>query len=233
MNKELLLSLLTQNNKHTKNIESNDSTILLPQIPFYGLPGTISHIEETPDSYYKVLYNVDGTINKNKIPVPKKKNKNKKYLFNDYYNDLKKYLDQNESKYLEYKNTNIIPTLSKKQFISLATVTSLATLASLPFLVTTSWIGLIFGTVSAFSLYIVCEVYKKDRDKIKNQQDFINSYNKYQRDLVDYNTNNQLTKEKTNKTTYTQIENIKKINEKVAEKIKQLIKKEEIQASIN
>lgn len=233
MNKELFLSLLTQNNKQTKNIESNDSTILLPRIPFYGIAGSISHIEEAKDSYYKILYNVDGTINKNKIPVPKKKTKNKKYLLNDYYNDLEKYLERNESQYLEYKNTNIIPTLSKKQFIALASVTGLASLASLPFLAATTWVGLIFGTVSVFSLYVICEIYKKDRDKIKNQQDFINSYNEYKRNLVDYRTNNQLDKEKINKTTYTQIENIKKINEKVSAKLKQLIKKEETQASIN
>lgn len=228
MNKEFFLSLLSQTNNESNSIESNsDTKVLLPKIPFYGLAGTICQIEETTDSYYKVLYNADGNINENKIPVPKKKSKNKKYLLNDYYKDLKKYLEANEAKYLEYENTNPNPILTNTQFYILAIVTFLASVSSLPFLFSTTWIGLIFATISTFSLYVVCDIHKNDLNKQKKYITFINNYKEYQRDLVNYNINNKLTKSKTPKTTYTEIENMEKSNEKLSTKLKQL-KKEEL-----
>lgn len=233
MIKELFLSSSNKNNNKINNTKGNDSTILLTEIPFCGLAGTISRIEETKDSYYKVLYNADGTINKTKLPVPKKKNKNKKNLFNDYYNDLEKYLDRNKAKYLEFKNTNIIPKLSKKQFLALATVTSLASLASLPLLLSTTFVGLMFGTISVFSLYVVCEVYKKDKDEIIKRNNFVNDYDQYQRNFVDYKAKNESNKAVTPKTQYTEIDCTKKNNEKEPAKSKQLIKTDTAQTSIN
>ena len=68
------LSILFQEQKNNPD-ELDTNTLLAPEIPFYGKAGTICRIEEDSESYYKVLYNQDGSIKKQKVPVPKKKAK--------------------------------------------------------------------------------------------------------------------------------------------------------------
>lgn len=222
MIKDTILSLLPITKK--QNSQSNNNQILLPKIPFYGINGTICHVEEAPESYYKVLYNQDGTINPNKIPVPKKKTKNFNLILKDYCEDLKKYLEKLESKYLEAENTIIKPVLSKKQFISLTIVTTLASIASIPFLFTTTWAGIAFGSFSIFSLYVVCDIHKKDTQKINASNKFKKQYKELQRNYVDYKNGNPIYKEKTNETIYTEIEKIDKSHLRIFPKIKILTK---------
>lgn len=226
MKKELFLSLFQP--KKGNLIDNNNTKILLPEIPFYGIGGTICRIEEAPESYYKVLYNQDGTINQNKIPVPKKKTKNFNLILKDYCNDLKNYLDKFQEQYLAYENSDNKPILTNKQFYLLMTITSLATIASIPFLFTTTIAGLIFGTISATSLYIVCDIHKKDITNIKNSNQFKKQYKKYQRDLIDYRSGNAIYKEKQAETIYTEINKIDKSHLNIFPKIK-ILKKDEIQ----
>lgn len=221
MNKLLFLSLFKS--KETKPQENNNLELLLPELPFYGIGGTICRIEEAPESYYKVLYNQDGTINSQKIPVPKKKNKNLNLLLKDYYEDLKNYLDKFQTKYSESYH----PVLTNKQFYILAIITSLATTLSIPVLLSTAWTGLLFSAISAISLYIVCDLRKKDIQKSKNQSNFKKQYKTYQRNLADYRSGNSICNEKCIETTYTQINQIDKSYLKFFPKIKMLIKNDD------
>ena len=224
MNKALFLSLFKSKKDKTSE---NNIEILLPELPFYGLGGTIYRIEEAPESYYKVLYNQDGSINPQKIPVPKKKNKNFNLILKDYCEDLKNYLDKFQNQYLEYENNIDNPVLTNKQFYALAIVTALATVSSIPFLLTTAWTGIIFGTISALSLYVVCDIHKKDLQKIKSHNKFKKQYKKYQRDLVDYCSGNPIYKEKQAETIYTEIKKVDKSYLKIFPKIR-ILKKDKI-----
>lgn len=174
--------------KNNSQIEENN--LLLQKLPFYGVGGSIYRIEEADEAYYKILYNQDGSINPNKIPVPKKKKKNLKYLLDDYFKDLSNYLDKYKDKHIELDNNNYKEVLTNKQFILLSSVTFLASIFSIPFLFTTTTIGLVFSAISILSLYIVCDIHKKDVKNINERDIFINQYKELEKYLKDYNTGN-------------------------------------------
>ena len=221
-----ILQLLFQIINKKEEIDTNYNEILLPEIPFYGISGSICRIEEAEESYYKVLYNHDGTINKTKIPVPKKKNKNFNLIIKDYYEDLKQYLDIFENTYLEYETNNITKILTNKQYYCLLIVTFLASLLSIPFLFTTSIIGVIFGSISIFSLYLVYDIHKKDEEKINIRNTFKNNYKQLQNNLVEYKNGNIKYKEKQKETIYTEIKKLEKNNLKIFPKLNILTKEE-------
>lgn len=210
----------------TKKNELLDDTneLLFDELPFYGISGTICRIEEAPESYYKVLYNQDGTINPQKLPVSKKKGKKFIAIQEDYYSEVKNILTKFKDQYMEYENNKYNPTLTNNQFYILAIVTFLASMASIPFLLTTAWIGLVFETISVLSLYIVCDIHKKDVQNKKERTAFMNKYIKLERDLVDYQTGNFSYKDKKVKTEYTKIEEIDKSHLKTFPNIKMLTK---------
>lgn len=177
--------LLFQSKKENL-IEVDDNLLLVPELPFYGIAGTICRIEEAPEAYYKVLYNQDGTINPLKIPVPKKKKRNLSLLLGDYINDVKKYLEVYQDKYIDYSDKKVKPILNKREFYILLVITILATMASIPFLFTTVVVGLFFSTVSTLSLYVVIDIHKKDREKDDNNKNFVAKYRVLEKLLSDY-----------------------------------------------
>lgn len=216
MNK--ILSLPIFQSKKNNLLENNK--LLFSEIPFYGIGGTIYRFEEADDSYYKVIYNQDGTINPQKLPISKKKGKNYRLLENDYYKEIEKYLKNLNDKYLEYTNNSYKANLTNKQFYILAIATFLASIVSIPFLLTTAWIGLVFATISVLSLYIVCDVHKKDVQNIKERSSFITQYKELERALTNYNLGSTNSKGKNTETTYTKIEGIDKSHVKIIPNIK-------------
>ena len=110
------------------NLES-DNIVLLKELPFYGVAGSIYRIEEAPDCYYKVLYNQDGSINSRMIPVPKKRCKNLGLVVNDYIEDVKKYLKVFNDKYIDYSNDEIKPILNNREFYILFVIYSCCSVA--------------------------------------------------------------------------------------------------------
>lgn len=201
----------------------NDNNLLLQELPFYGIGGTICRIEEAEESYYKVLYNQDGSINPLKIPVPKKKKKNFKYLLDDYFKDLGNYLDMFKNKHIELETNTYKEVLTNKQFILLSTITFLASIFSIPFLFTTTIIGLIFSAVSILSLYIVCDIHKKDVQTINERNIFIDGYKKLEKDLKDYNAGKTNFKVK-DKTMHQKIKKIDNSYLKPLNRIKNLVR---------
>lgn len=205
------------------NFEIDDTNLLLQELPFYGVGGSIYRIEEAEESYYKVLYNQDGSINPLKIPVPKKKKKNLKYLLDDYFKDLSNYLDKFKNKHIELNNSTYKEVLSKKQFILLSLVTFLASIFSIPFLFTTTTIGLIFSAISILSLYIVCDIHKKDINNIKERDTFVNQYIELEKYLMDYNTGNSSFKAKS-RTKYSSVKKMERSYLKPFNIIKKLVR---------
>lgn len=201
--KDKIKRILFQKN----NEQIDDNNLLLQELPFYGIGGTIYRIEEAEESYYKILYNQDGSINPNKIPVPKKKKKNLKYLLDDYFKDLSNYLDKYKDKYIELNNNTYKEVLSKKEFVLLSSVTFLASIFSIPFLFTTATIGLIFSAISILSFYIVCDIHKKDIKNINERDIFVNQYSELEQYFSDYNTGNTDLKTIT-KTRYSSVKKI-------------------------
>lgn len=184
---------LFQNKKD--NIVEDDNLVLLKELPFYGIGGTIYRIEEAPECYYKVLYNQDGSINSLKIPVPKKKTKNLSLIIDDYINEIKKYLEVSYDKYIDCSDKEIKRVLNNKEFYMLFVITLLACLASIPFLFTTIWVGLLFSTISTLALYIVCDIHKKDKEKEKEYIIFKSQYKELQKVLDDYNVGKSIIKD--------------------------------------
>ena len=170
-------------------LSNDNNNLLLQELPFYGIGGTIYRIEEAEEAYYKVLYNQDGSINLNKIPVPKKKKRNLQYLLDDYFKDLSNYLDKFNNKYIEFENNTYKEILTNKQFILLLIITFLSSIFSIPFLFTTTTTGLIFSTVSVLSLYIVCDIHKKDAQTVNSRNVFIKQYKELESSLKNYQSN--------------------------------------------
>ena len=178
-----LLSKLINNKKD--NLESNN-LVLLRELPFYGIAGSICRVEEAPECYYKILYNQDGSINSCMIPVPKKKKKNLNLVINDYIEDIKKYLNIFNDKYIDYSNNGVKTILDNRKFYILFIITLLASISSIPFLFTTAWAGLVFSTISTLSLYIVLDLHKKDKEKVRECNELIKQYEELQKVLDDY-----------------------------------------------
>lgn len=204
-------------------LNNNDNNLLLQELPFYGIGGSIYRIEEAEEAYYKVLYNQDGSINPLKIPVPKKKKKNLQYLLDDYFKDLSNYLEKFKNKYIEYENNNYKVALTNKQFILLSLITFLASVFSMPFLFTTATIGLIFSVASILSLYIVCDIHKKDVKIITQRNMFIKQYSKLERDLKEYSVSKTKFKTK-DKTIYSSVNKMDNSYLKPFNKIKNLVR---------
>lgn len=205
------------------NVRIEDNNLLLQELPFYGVGGTICRIEEAEEAYYKVLYNQDGSINPIKIPVPKKKKKNLKYLLDDYFKDLSNYLDKFRDKHVELDNNTYKEVLTKKQFLLLSSVTFLASIFSIPFLFTTATIGLIFSAVSILSFYIVCDIHKKDVNNINERDIFINQYREFEKFLREFKDGNTSFKSIT-KTKYSSIKKMDNSYLKPFNRIKNLVR---------
>ena len=226
-----ILSLPIFQTKKNELLDNNNK-LLFNELPFYGIGGTIYCIEEAEEAYYKVIYNQDGTINPQKLPIPKKKGRNFILVQEDYYNEVKTILDKLREQYLEYEHNNYKSILSNSQFYILAIVTFLASMASIPFLLSTAWIGLVFATVSVLSLYIVCDIHKRDIQNTKEKDTFMKQYKKLEKDLSDYQSGITISMEQSKKVNFTKVESVDKsfLNE-LSNNNRRLIKQEFTEAA--
>lgn len=222
--------------RNSANVNPSDTYVetLLPDIPFYGMKGTICRIEVLKDDddrelcYYKVLYNHDGTIDSEKIRVPKCKGKNLVSLLNDYYTDLKQYLDFNNDKYLDYK-TNLMNKKFDKRKVQIAVMISVAmTIVSLPILILTNYVGAIMSGASILLLYKTNSLNKKIMEDEKKHK-FIKQYDQHQQRLVNYYVIESNQQSKKHQTKYTGISSKRQVNEKEYQKFKtKVLMKEEL-----
>lgn len=217
-----LFELLKDLKSVKSNSENNENIVLYPEIPFYGIKGSIHTIEETENAYLKVVYNHDGTIDPLKKPIPKKKSKNLNLIENDYYKDLKTYLEFNHNKYLEYKSNLVKPKLTKQQVKIGIIIAGTMTIISFPILITTSYIGALLEAISILALYKTIDL-KKQHETVAQQKKFLSEYKEYQKELITYNQSNS---KKSYQTVYTEIATKNATKDKDYPKIKILSKEE-------
>lgn len=188
---------------------------LRPNLPFSGGKGIcqIGVVKSVDDDrelcYYKILYDYIGKMDSQIITVPRCKGKNLRLLLDDYYADLKKYLDLNHEKCLEYKaqlREKNLKSNKKIDKIKLIAAVS-ATAISIPILLSTTYVGAIIGGTSIFSLYKLNEGFLEE----KRKRSFVTQYDQIQKDLVGYQskgTSIKLVRSETNK---------EKISEKITD----------------
>lgn len=223
-------------NSANVNISDNYIETLLPDIPFYGIKGTICRIEVLKDDddgrelcYYKVLYNHDGTINPKKVRVPRSKGKNFASLLNNYYEDLQKYLNLNHDKYLDYKTNKMKKTIDKSCVKFLVIASATLVVATIPILISTVYVGAIMEATFLLSLYLTNNFRKKIIADEKKQE-FIKQYDSYQKELMDYNIACDKG-DKIKRTLYTEISSKDHSLDKNWPKIKVLAKEENKEAA--
>lgn len=205
---------------------------LLPHMPHYGIKGTICRIEVLKDGddkvlcYYKVLYNHDGTINPNKIKIPRGKGeKNKRLLYDEYFMELKEYLELNSEKYYSYKSELLKKKIDKRQVHIGIAISAVMTVVSAPVLISTTYVGALMGGTSILSLYKTSSL-KQKMVKNEKKSKFIKQYDQYHQRLVEYQTSKFNVKNVHEPTEYTRISSKKQDNKKTNPKTLTLTKKE-------
>lgn len=185
-------------------------------LPFFEKKGTISNIREA-DKYYLVERYGLTSKEKNNFRVPKNE-KNYYDLMDNYYNDVKDYLSKYANRYESYKmsrlkkpiNTNVISILSSASIIMLVT--------SVPMLLThgtLGYLGVILDVLSV-PLIITSTNLKLKNNNNEKKINFIDKYNKLERQLMLYN------EDKTRKNDKTKYKGLVKDKEK--EPVRDLVK---------
>ena len=153
-------------------------------LPYYGIKGTIYKIEERENYYTVYRY---GMSEKDIYILEVPKNiKNNELLLNNYYSDLKNYLNANKEKYEQYKNTKYKkhPNLNLLKIIAIVMLSS-----SIPLLQTYDILGYVGIALDILSIPVVISVIKLSIDEKKKEKNikFIKKYNELQHKLRLYN----------------------------------------------
>ncbi len=165
-----------------KKVNENSSFV----VPFYGVRGSIKSISLDGNYFDVIRYGVNGEDGE-RLVTPKKYEKN---LMINYIDDVKKYLEVNDTKFLSVKGNLSKKVFSKKKII-LGTLIStlLATSSILGTIFSAEMVSYTFLTLFFFSFIASCyEVneLKKYIEEEKNKK-FINEYKKYQDTINSYN----------------------------------------------
>ena len=207
------------------------------KLPFFGNRGTIKSIKET-DKYYIVSRH--GINEKHIIP---KKNKNLNGLYENYYEDTKKYLETSYNKYKDYKNIlnereksgklksklDIkklkIAAIASSIVVAISTIALISMLPGISVLIYLSLSTLSLGLVGLTATTNLIINYLKDKKK----ETFINEYNNYKKEVNEYNIKSNK-KRQNNPTKYKGITK-DKTNENIIHKTKILKKEDQKNAS--
>ena len=163
-------------------------------LPYYGKKGTISKIEENKKYYQVYRYGINKN-DKYLLEVPKTA-KNKELLINNYYNDIKEYLDQNNDKYKEYSKDKG----KKVKGLNLLKLSGILMLgSSVPLLKTYNTLGYLGIALDALSIPVVIGAIKLSIDdkKLETKNKFINKYEELNEKLKLYNESEAKVLEKT------------------------------------
>lgn len=166
-------------------------------LPFYEKKGTIKKIDEN-DNFYLVYYY--GVTPKEETLIAVQKNtKNFNSLCDNYYNDLKGYLEKNSVKYETYKYTKRKKIVNSKliDILNLSTIILIG--MSIPLLLNPNalfFLGITLNAISVPILLTSIKLSKEEKDD-KKKADFINKYNELEHRLRLYNQEKKQTKEET------------------------------------
>ena len=154
-------------------------------LPFFEKKGTICNIIEEDKNY--IVYRYDTNGKKITLKVPKN-SKNYNLLLENYYTDLKDYLDTNNNKYECYKKENLNK-IKNSKITLLKLVSILLLVASISLLATSGlleYIGFILAIVSVPTIISSIAISAKEKDR-ENKLQFINKYNELENKLKIYN----------------------------------------------
>ena len=169
------------------------------KIPFYGKKGTIKDIKEDT-KFYKVYRYGLSEKEENIFYVPKNDG-NLEALLDNYYSDLKGYLDANADKYETYKKSRLNKKVNLNTVKAMIGVSGLLILSSIPLFNThepIGFVGVLLDTVAIpTALYSVNEIVNKKKDEKKAR--YITKYNQFQHK---YQTGIEKHEKEKEKTTY-------------------------------
>lgn len=205
-------------------IEENEEEILY-RVPFYGQRGSINKIVENGNYYSVTRYGLDGEDGEILI-TPKKY---KSQLLGNYIDDVKKYLEANNTKYLVNIDNQLRKNIDKKK-LTIGTLISVCISAlSISGVVFTSetisnvCLGTFFFSfiASCYELNLLKECFQEEK-----RQEFINEYKGYVNELNEFNLNREKSKESPH-TIYSNIKN-QEVNKVMDITNKRILKKESV-----
>ncbi len=180
-------------------------------LPYYGVRGSIKNITSDGDYLIVTRYGIAGTTGE-KLPTPKRK---KRQLQENIINDIRRYLEANNSKYLTSLSKQLKRYIPKKKTIILASIATLITgLSILGTVLTSGNISYMFLTIFFVSFIANCHEFSELKEIIQEEkrQKFIHQYKDYSNKLNSYNLKREKEKNRSN-TKYTSVS--KNISDKI------------------
>ncbi|MEE3342959.1 MAG: hypothetical protein VZS44_02595 [Bacilli bacterium] len=165
------------------------------KLPFYGKKGTIKDIKE--DTKYYLVYRYDTSKDKDILFYVPKNEKNLNRLLDNYYNDLKGYLENSSEKYETLKQNRMKKVINTDNIKLMLGISTSLILLSIPLINTHETIGFVGVVLDTLAIpttsYAISELIKNYKDQ-KNAK-FINNYKKlsqkYQSEAQIKNTNKE------------------------------------------
>ncbi len=176
-------------------------------IPFYEI-GRISTIKEEGNFY--IEYRYDDMGKPTKYVYIKKNSKNLESLLNNYYNDLRGYLDYNKDKYNDSANNKYSEISNMKKYKTIKYIPFVLSLLPVIGVVLDMIVLINLGIVLDTMLipsFIIMDNKSKLYDKELSKNKFYKEYSNY---LEDYNINSKKKTNNTNKTIYSEVSKPKK-----------------------
>ena len=157
-------------------------------IPFYE-PGRIAEISEESKIYIVYRYDIDGK--KSKILYHNKREKNLNDLLDNYYNDLKCYLDFDKNKY-EFAKKNVFNKIGyMKNFEFLKMIPAFLLIVPIIGILLNSGIGSIMVCLVLELIFVSSFVFLDQKSRFykseKEKAHFVDMYVNYSKDLEIYN----------------------------------------------
>ena len=199
----------------------------LLRVPYFGVKGSICEIREGEDCFYVTRWGISDK-DTYVLPTPKKK---KNAIYSNYINDVKRYLEVNEPKYMtSLSKQSKVPFSKKKIMTLLAAFAGLTTISTFGTIFITG--DLIYLFLTTFFLGFVVSCYEinslKDALSEEKRQAFIHEYREYSSKLNLYNIQKEkysshndtrysnLSKQNPNKVVDINLKKIKKFDNNVA-----------------
>lgn len=166
-------------------------------LPFYGLAGTISTITEDDKHYIVTRYGKDIREDKTKLLI-RKSNASYKELMENYYDDLKTYLEIGSNRYSTYKKASSTISANSNMPIILRSLAIIMISLSVPLLLTheaLGYIGVVLDVLSIPTSGLAIKLTTLEK-KEKQRKQFIKKYDNYQREFKMLTSNLEIQKTK-------------------------------------
>ena len=121
-----------------------------------------------------------------------------------------------------YLNNNYIPKLSNKNYYLYLIISIIITVISIPYIFTTSLIGIIISTISILAFCIITDIHKKDNLARLKALEYINKKKKLENELISLQTNDKKKVIEFNAKPHLEVKNVENIPDKTSPKVRTL-----------